>query len=374
MNMKNLLAALLFAVSVAVPATTAAKTINAIYSVADRFNSEADIVKEDLADFDFLYFMAAPDWKSADYNAPVEEIIAKVVGSHSYGERAPIIEKLINTVHENGNKILCSFSGTDFINIATDPGQRRKFAAVTAAFAKRYGYDGVELDWEHTVTEPLHVDMMQDIRDALDALADGKRYWLTTALNSIRHYTPQQAQALCKSTDWINIMFYDMGGGIWGTEATHNSPLDKMEEIAATLWSPFPHEKLHIGLPNYGFYYKGITPGEKVAEGKKLGDYGRYCNATELPALIEAGWTEEWDDTAKCPYYHSPDKTEFMTLESHRSMDHKFDWIKEQKFGGVFWWEYTCDYVRPSQIGGGKGIHLITDHVTEKVKELNKQD
>ncbi len=137
--MKNLLAALLFAVSVAVPATTAAKTINAIYSVADRFNSEADIVKEDLADFDFLYFMAAPDWKSADYNAPVEEIIAKVVDNHSYGERAPIIEKLINTVHENGNKILCSFSGTDFIDIATDPGQRRKFAAVTAAFAKRYG-------------------------------------------------------------------------------------------------------------------------------------------------------------------------------------------------------------------------------------------
>ena len=373
MNMKRIITALALAAAVMAPATTEAKTINAIYSVGDRFKSEADIVKEDLADFDFLYLMAPPEWKEADYNAPTEEIIEKVVNQHSYGSHTPIIEKLISTVHENGNKILCSFSGTDFINIATNPEQRRKFAAVTAAFAKRYGYDGVELDWEHTVTIPLHVAIMQDIREALNDLGDGNRYWLTTALHPTHSYSAEQADDLGKCADWINIMFYDMGGGIWGAQASHNSPLDRMMEMAER-WNVFPREKLHIGLANYGFYYKGIAPGEKVAEGKNLGDYGRYCNATELPALIEAGWTEEWDNTAKCPYYHAPDKSEFMTLESHRSMDHKLDWIKEQNFGGVFWWEYTCDYVRPSQLGGGKGIHLITDHVTEKVKELNKHE
>lgn len=343
------------------------KIINAIY-VGGRPDSMDDIVADELDDFDFIYLMAAPQWEAADFDMTQEEINRKYVEGFSYGA-SDVITEYIRTVHKTGGKILCSFPGTAFIDIASLPERSSKFARMMAAFVEKYDYDGIELDWEHTVTEELHLSFMQDIRKALDELKKGRRkYWLTTALHSYRNYSEEQAKALCDCVDWINIMFYDMGGGIWGTAATHNSPLDQMKKSLQTSWKYFPREKLHAGLANYGFYYKGIMPGELVPDGKKLRDIGgRYCNYTELPALLEKGWTEEWDGAAQCAYFFSSDKSEFMTLETERSMDAKLDWIRESGFGGIFWWEYSCDWIRPEK-PGERGVHLITDYVTEKLR------
>lgn len=343
------------------------RLVNAIYCVGSRLDSEDDIVEDELDDFDFIYMVAPPQWKAEDFDLSQQEINLKYVEKFTYSDE-PLLKKYIGTVHKTGGKVLCSFPGEEFIDIAKFPERRRKFAAMMAGFVEKYDYDGVELDWEHTVTEELHLAFMQDIRKALDESEHGsRRYWLTTALHSYRNYTEEQSKALCDCVDWINIMFYDMGGGIWGTVATHNSPLDLMKESILSSWKFFPPEKLHIGLANYGFYYKGITPGERTAEGRKLGAYGRYCNYTELPPLLKNGWREQWDGKAQCAYFISPSGDEFMTIETRRSMDAKLDWVYESGFGGVFWWEYSCDWIRPAK-SGERGVHLITDYVTGKIK------
>lgn len=343
------------------------KFINATYSVSSWFKSQNEIVAEELKDFDFIYLSAAPKWEVADLDLPQSEINKKYVEQHTYPD-PEFINKFVATVHETGGKVLCSFPGQEFIDIASSPERSKKFAQMMAQFVKKYNYDGIELDWEHTITEELHISFMQDIRKALTDLGNGKRqYWLTTALHHYRNYTPEQAKQLCDCADWINIMFYDMGGGIWGKTATHNTPLDQIKKSISTEWKHFPHEKLHIGLASYGFYYKGIKPGETIPEGKKLSDYGRYCNYTELPPLLADGWQEQWDDVAQCAYFVSPDRNEFMTLETKRSIDAKLDWIEESGFGGVFWWEYSCDWIRP-QKSGERGTHLIIDHVTNRIK------
>ena len=352
------------------PVLQAQKLINATYSVSSWFKSQNEIVAEELQDFDFIYFSAAPAWEVEDFDLSQSEINKKYVDEHKYKD-PEFVGKYVATVHETGGKILCSFPGQEFIDIASSPERSEKFAKMMAQFVKKYDYDGIELDWEHTIVEDLHISFMQKIRAALTELGNGKRqYWLTTALHHYRKYTPEQAKQLCDCADWINIMFYDMGGGTWGRVATHNSPLDKMKESILTEWKYFPYEKLHIGLASYGFYYKGIKPGETIPEGEKLGKYGRYCNYTELPALLADGWHEQWDDVAQCAYFISPDGNEFMTLETQQSMDAKLDWIKENGFGGVFWWEYSCDWVRP-QKSGERGTHLIIDYVTGKIKSGN---
>ena len=345
---------------------------NSMYVVGSRIGSADDIVAEELADFDFIYLMAAPQWKAGDFDLTQEEIDRKYVDGYAYAGY-PYIEKFIDTVHKTGGKVLCSFPGMEFIDIASSEERSLKFARMMARLVREYDYDGIELDWEHTITEELHLKFMQKIRKELDAVSEGRRqYWLTTALHHYRNYTQEQARQLCECVDWVNIMYYDMGGGTWGTVATHNAPLDLMKQsVRSGCWKYFPHGKLHIGLASYGFYYKGIQHGERVPEGRKLGSYGRYCNYTELPPLMEKGWTEVWDDKASCPYYISPDRKEFMTLENHASMDAKLEWIKEEGFSGVFWWEYSCDWVRPSA-PGVRGRHLITDYVTEKLVEYNR--
>lgn len=344
------------------------KTLHSTYLVASRLKSEDDIVKKELRNYDFIYLVAAPAWKAEDFDLGQEEIDRKYVREFSY-KNEKLVSKFIRTVHGTGGKILCSFSGDAFADIASSPERSRKFAAMMAAFVHKYGYDGIELDWEHTVRADSHIGFMKEIRSALDSLGGGhRRYWLTTALHAYMPggpYTKVQSEELCSSVDWINIMYYDLGGGLWEKSARHNAPLDMIQRNFENCWKFFPPEKVHIGLASYGFYYKGIKPEEKVPEGKRLRDYGRFCNYTELPPLLEKGWTEVWDDKARCPYYISPDGNEFMTLESPRSLDAKFEWIFEKGFGGVFWWEYTCDWIRPS--GKIRGVHLITDYVTGKI-------
>ena len=342
--------------------------INATYLVAPQLKSSSDIVADDLRNYDFIYlFSAVPAWVAEDFDLSQEEINKKYVDDFNY-PNPELIEEFISTVHKVGGKVLCSFQGTEFINIASSEERSSKFARMMALFAQKYDYDGIELDWEHTITEELHLNFMQKIRAELTALSGGnRRYWLTTALHSYRNYTKEQAEQLCQCTDWINIMFYDMGGGVWGTVATHNCPLDQMKEAFTQQWKYFPAEKLHVGLASYGFYYKGIKPGEEVPEGKTLKDFGRYCQYTELPGRLADGWTEVWDDKAQCAYFVSPDGNEFMTLETERSMDAKLSWLKAAGFGGVFWWEYSYDRIKPTKVGE-RGKHLITDYVTKAIK------
>ena len=342
--------------------------VNAIYSVGSRLQSDRDIVEQELGDFDFIYLVAPPQWKAKDFDLSQKQIEIKYVRDFSYPDEE-FIRKYISTVHRTGGKVLCSFPGSEFIDIATSEKRSWKFARMMAAFVEKYDYDGIELDWEHTVTEELHLKFMQKIRTELDRLGrNGRQYWLTTALHHYRNYTREQAEQLCACVDWINIMFYDMGGGIWGTSPTHNCPLDQIKKaITDTDWKYFPNEKLHIGLACYGFKYKGIKPGETVATGKTLRDYGRYCGSNELPALIEKGWTEEWCEVPQCAYFFSPDKNEFMTVETYRSLDAKIDWVKQNGFGGVFWWEYTYDWIKPTK-PGERGTHLLIDYVTSKIK------
>ena len=354
-------------VSLSLTLVASARLINAMYAVCNDFNQLEDVVPDDLRDFDYLYFMAAPDWASADYSQPLDSILHAVVSEHSYGAREATLRHLINTVHACGNRILCSFGGVNFDKYVADPAVRAKLAAVMAAFVDRYGYDGIDLDWEITITTPLHIAFMTDIRHALDALPGGESYRLTTAVNPKRGYTSEEARTLCDVTDWLNIMFYDMGGQLWAQKARHNAPLELMQQLTDSVWSTFPPDKLHAGLPSYGFYYEGIQPEEEVPADRTVGDYGRYFDAVELPALLEKGWIERWDEVSKCPYYFAPDGSAFVTLESHRSLDHKLDWIKDVGFGGVFWWQYVSDYVRPA-VPGEKGEHLITDHMTEAIK------
>ena len=232
-----------------------------------------------------------------------------------------------------------------------------------------YDNDRKNPNGNHTTTKNLPRIVNKKMRAARPAWSGvNRRYWLTTALHSYRNYTKEQAEQLCQCTDWINIMFYDMGGGVWGTVATHNCPLDQMKEAFTQQWKYFPAEKLHVGLASYGFYYKGIKPGEEVPEGKTLKDFGRYCQYTELPGRLADGWTEVWDDKAQCAYFVSPDGNEFMTLETERSMDAKLSWFKAAGFGGVFWWESSYDRIKPTK-AGERGKHLITDYVTKAIKD-----
>lgn len=332
-----------------------------MYVMESRIQSEDEITESALEDFVFFYLVAPPRWVAEDFDKDKEWILDKYVRGHQYS-RPEVVSRFIETAHKVGAYVLCSFPGSAFINIAKDSLRRENYAHMAAAFVQRYDYDGIELDWEQTITPDLHVEMMEAFRRALSGRPEGKA-WLTTALNSAHLYSEELAERLQSAADWINIMYYDMGGGEWGTVPTHNAPLDQIRENYESNWSHFKPEKLHIGLANYGYGYRGIKPGQEVQPGKTLADYFIHSYRPD----VKDGWTEVWDATAQCPYFFSPDGECFMTVENERSVLSKLAWIRGKGFGGIFWWEFHCDWVPPGKTGL-KGTHLVTDTATDYLR------
>lgn len=352
--------------------------VHATYLVGDRIKDLKQLEQTRFEQFNFMYVMAAPPWKADDFDMSENDVMNKLLRDYSYptaGTGRALVPELISRAHRKKVKLLLSIPGSKQFNpIASDTRKRALFAQVMAAFVKKYDYDGIEIDWEHTVNVDQHTALMEDLRNALSSLnrnagSPSRKYYLTTALQSYRKYSKTQAQRLSRSVDWINIMTYDMGGGIWGRAPSHNTPLDEMERILRDNWSEFAPDKICIGLANYGFLYKGISPGQKSETSLK--EKGRYFSYTELPTLLKGGWQESYDTRAEAPYYFSPDKTNFVTIDNNRSHSRKLEWVFKEHYRGVFWWEFHCDYFPPVE-GLEYATHPLIDPVTETIKTFEQ--
>ncbi|GAA2923847.1 chitinase C-terminal domain-containing protein [Streptomyces enissocaesilis] len=197
------------------------------------------------------------------------------------------------------------------------------FADSTVAFIKKYGFNGVDIDYEYPTTmkdagNPLdfsfsnarraglvkgYAALMKSLREKLDraGAADGKHYLLTVAAPSsgylLRGMETFQVQ---KYLDYVNIMSYDLHGA-WNEYVGPNASLfddGKDAELAAagvystaqyggvgylnTDWAyhyfrgSMPAGRINIGLPYY-------TRGHKNVQGGTDGLWGR-APATNCPA------------------------------------------------------------------------------------------
>lgn len=310
--------------------------------------------------FDYIYLMAAPNWKSVDFGKSQDEINRILVENHKYAKdgNLEIVPYFIRKAQENNTRVMISFAGEGFIDIVKDQAKRERFTTFMTEFVDKYNYDGIEIDWESDLDVNLHCRLMKEIRAKLDKMESekGRKLYLTTALHSWRVYSKDLADELAKYVDWINIMTYDMGGGIWGNQAGHNTPLNGIERELKN-WEVFSKSKLNIGLANYGFRYKGIKPGQKI-DGK-LDKYGCYFSYNSFLPLLKEGWESEYDNDAKVNYFYSPDRREFVTMESPETIKTKLEWIKQRKYLGVFWWEFSYDAYVPDDAGEYVKHYLI---------------
>lgn len=310
--------------------------------------------------FDYIYLMAAPNWKSVDFGKSQDEINRILVENHKYAKdgNLEIVPYFIRKAQENNTRVMISFAGEGFIDIVKDQAKRERFTTFMTEFVDKYNYDGIEIDWESDLDVNLHCRLMKEIRAKLDKMESekGRKLYLTTALHSWRVYSKDLADELAKYVDWINIMTYDMGGGIWGNQAGHNTPLNGIERELKN-WEVFSKSKLNIGLANYGFRYKGIKPGQKI-DGK-LDKYGCYFSYNSFLPLLKEGWKSEYDNDAKVNYFYSPDRREFVTMENPETIKTKLEWIKQRKYLGVFWWEFSYDAYVPDDAGEYVKHYLI---------------
>lgn len=169
-----------------------------------------------------------------------------------------------------------------FSDAALTEESRTTFANSCVDFIVKYGFDGVDIDWEYPVVGGLSTNirrpedkynftlLMQKLREKLDArgVIDGKNYLLTFAGAAGSWYVNNiELSKLQQYVDYANIMTYDIHG-TWDQYTDFNAPLyNSSEESPQLKWSVdtsvntwlkagFPADKLIWVFPFMDTYLK----------------------------------------------------------------------------------------------------------------------
>ncbi len=327
--------------------------------------------------------------------------------------------KLLKKKHPH-LKTLISIGGwtwsARFSDVALTDASRKKFAKSCVAFMSKYGFDGVDVDWEYPVrggmpsnkTRPAdranYTLLLAELRRQLNELGSqtGRKYLLTIAAPAgPSTYVNLELSKIHPYLDWINLMTYDFAGG-WSSKTNFNAPLYPPAEDAALglsahsavqayLKAGVPEKKLVMGVPFYGRGWKGVGGGEHGLRSSHSGvPMGTWENGMfdykDLKAnYLGSGYTRHWHATAKVPWLYHPAKKIMISYDDTTSLAAKADYVVKNRLGGVMAWELSCDDSGNSLVkaiskilkageGGDSGGTGGPDPEKEKSPEPPKED
>lgn len=321
--------------------------IRGAYNAGSSMKSINYVEDIDLAKFNFYYLIGFPEWDNADFDKPYEYVLNKYVTDFSYSS-TPIgrglISDFIAKAHDVNSKVLLSINKSQIKDIANSESRSICFAKMISAFIDKFGYDGFDLDWENSLDLDNHYKFLSILRKELSGKE--KYYYITTALPTSVKYTATLAKDISKIVDWINVMTYDLGGGTWDPKASFNTSLSIIKSRLKSNWSVFVPSKLCIGLASYGYYYKNLKPNQRIPLNSSMSEYASSISyLTCIDSIKRSGWSERWNDEASAPYYFSSGMNSFITCDNPKSIQLKINWVKQNGYRGVFWWELYQDFV-----------------------------
>lgn len=345
--------------------------IHACYVYAYKLQSRQYLEQIRFDQFNVIYLIAAPKWSAADFAGTETAAFNKYVTADIYpagSKGMSLVPQFIELAHAYKVKVLLCLQDRDFPIVTRNVQTRNTFVKTITALIKKYDYDGLEVDWEDDLDLTAHMNLMAAFRSRLSIIenesADGRHYYLTTAILAGKKYYPAGAAKLGSIVDWINVMTYDLGGALYGEKAAHNASPAGVKNILAN-WSVFSPDKICVGLPSYGYIYRNLKPGQKCY--KPITHFGQSIYYNQLSSYLSNGWKESYDSQAQASYYFSPDRKSFITIDNPRSIGRKMDLATAGRYRGVFWWEFYCDISDPTS-GQTAFRHLLIDPVESRIR------
>lgn len=294
-------------------------------------------------------------------------------------------------------KVVVSVGGWDwsnrFSNVADSVEARANFIASSLRLMRRYGLDGIDIDWEYpteagvpcvageTCARPQDkqnfITLARELRAAFDAAGekDRKHYVITIAAGGNANYINDAdggwIKELAKSLDWINIMAYDFHMP-WEKNSGHHAALyaDAKDPVAASafyasgaveryLEAGIAADKLVLGVPFYGYGWKGCAPGAdgdgqyQACDGGATGGvnggnaygFSHLLKQGMLTPSFEGGngYRRYWNVSARVPYLYNAREQIWISYEDQASLKEKARYIKRQGLRGAMFWELSAD-------------------------------
>ena len=279
----------------------------------------------------------------------------------------------------------------------------RKFSKSAVAFIRKYGFDGIDIDFEFPSETPLsgnYTDFTESIRPGIAnryaqfirilsedlstaAKQDGKYYWLTSAVSASSWVLGGQTNSdFLDYLDFVSVMSYDYHGG-WNNYVENQANLypDPADNETAQMdvktlgfdWSykfyrgKVQSEKILMGVPYYTRGWANVSGGTNGLHGSSgnpltnaTDGLNLWCdldaNGNEVAAGANPLWhvmnlmktnsnyKKYWDPVGKVPHIYNASNGAFLTFEDTDSVQERINYVKNQNLGGVLIWVMHGDY------------------------------
>ncbi|XP_066479488.1 acidic mammalian chitinase-like [Tiliqua scincoides] len=284
-------------------------------------------------------------------------------------------------------KTLLSVGGVSaqkFSDMASSAQNRQTFIRSAISFLRKYGFDGLDIDWEFpgkgdspADTQQLFTVLLQETYEAFEQEAsqtNKPRLLISAAVSAGvgTIETAYQIPQMSKYVDLINVMTYDLRGpweGFTGEDSPlYAGPQDQGSYIyfnvdyAMNYWKKngAPAEKLMVGFGAYAQTFTLTNPSNHGlnAPTSGPGKAGPYTQAAgslayfEVCGFLKDGATVVWNAPQEVPYaYHG---NQWIGYDNPKSFAIKAKWLLENNFGGAMVWTIDMDDFTGTFCGEGK--------------------
>jgi chitinase len=274
------------------------------------------------------------------------------------------IKKLVAAKQRNRSlKVLLSLGGWGGCQTCSDVFStdvaRKEFSKSVLDLCKKYGTDGIDLDWEYPAVEgypghtfkpedkPNFTALVKELRKTL-----GNAYEISFAAGGFQKFLDEAVEwkEVMAVVDRVNLMTYDLVNGnstvtghhtaLYSTPQQHESTDNAVQYLIKL---GIPANKLVIGAAFYGRIWENVPATNKglYQPGKfKKGVNYRNVDRELAPST---GFALYWDDVAKAPYGYNASQKLFVTYDDKRSMELKTTYALDNGLNGIMFWEITND-------------------------------
>ncbi|XP_077859714.1 chitotriosidase-1 isoform X6 [Macaca mulatta] len=279
----------------------------------------------------------------------------------------------LSTIEWNDETLYQEFNGRKkmFTDMVATANNRQIFVNSAIRFLRKYGFDGLDLDWEYpgsrgspAIDKERFTALVQDLANAFqqEAQTSGKeRLLLSAAVPAGRTYVDAgyEVDKIARNLDFVNLMAYDFHGS-WEKVTGHNSPLYKRQEesgaaaslnvdAAVQMWlqKGTPASKLILGMPTYGRSFTLASPSDTRvgAPATGSGTPGPFTKEAGMLAYYEVcswkGATKQRIQDQEVPYIFRDNQ--WVGFDDVESFKTKVSYLKQKGLGGAMVWALDLD-------------------------------
>ncbi|KAL5281574.1 Cht3 family protein [Megaselia abdita] len=287
--------------------------------------------------------------------------------------------------------------GDKYSRLVRSASARAKFVKQALEFIERYGFEGLDLDWEYPVCWQTECNKgFPDEKEGFTALVrelslafKPRNLLLSTAVSPSKKIidTGYDVPEISKYFDWIAVMTYDFHGQ-WDKKTGHVAPLYHHPEddydyfnsnFSLNYWieKGAPSRKIVMGMPLYGqsFSLENTFNNGLNAKAPGPGTAGEFTRAAGFLAYYEIcdrirsqGWSVVQDPKGRMgPYAHKGNQ--WVSFDDQAMLRKKSQLVRQMNLGGGMVWALDLDDFKNRC---GEGVHPLLTAIHDVLKDPPK--